>query len=560
MTNSGTWDNQDARLGTAEAMRAEKFANIFESNPAAMAVSVEGRFTDVNAAFLHKLGFSREEVIGRTVAELGFIVDNERYQAAVEQLLAGGQLQNLELRIKCKDGQVLNGLFFGECLEQQGKPGMLTVLVDVTAVTLLTPQEAAACRRLENIIQGIGLGVWEWVVQTGELSLNAQWAAMLGYTLEELQPASMATWQQLLHPDDRAEMEEAMQDCLQGARDSYECTCRMRHKDGQWRWIHSRGRVMRDLTGAAYRWLGINTDSTVEKEKSEELGRFFSVNLDLLCIASLEGEFIKINNSWTETLGYSIEELKSKRFFEFIHPDDLSKTQQAMETLQQQQVVGLVNRYRCKNGCYRYIEWRSQPAGNLIYAAARDITEHIETTNKIRELSMRDPLTNIYNRRYIYERLECINAEYIREDSVYSVSILDIDRFKRINDHYGHQAGDFILKEFTRIISRNMRVYDLLGRFGGEEFIIVSINSSKEQTLSIVERMLEIIRNEVFVYNGIKIKYTFSAGIADSSEYGKDVLAIEKIIEKADSRLYIAKSTGRNQIVFDKQTVPGKQG
>ena len=112
------------------------------------------------------------------------------------------------------------------------------------------------------------------------------------------------------------------------------------------------------------------------KHKTEELEEFFSVALDLLCIADIDGRFRRLNLSWEKTLGYSRDELMSKRFFDFIHPDDIAGTRDVLATLaSQREVSNFVNRYRSKDGTYRWIEWHVALSGNLIYAAARDITE-----------------------------------------------------------------------------------------------------------------------------------------------------------------------------------------
>ncbi len=115
------------------------------------------------------------------------------------------------------------------------------------------------------------------------------------------------------------------------------------------------------------------------KEKHDELDRFFTSALDLLCIATTDGYFLKVNAEWQALLGYSTEELEGRQFLDFVHPDDIESTLEAMQTLDQQTaVLSFVNRYRNKNGQYHLIEWRSYPYGNLIYAAARDITERVQ--------------------------------------------------------------------------------------------------------------------------------------------------------------------------------------
>ncbi len=111
-------------------------------------------------------------------------------------------------------------------------------------------------------------------------------------------------------------------------------------------------------------------------QKTRELDKFFSASLDLFCIADTSGNFIRLNPEWESTLGYSLKELEGHQFLDFVHPDDVAATIEATQTLSTQtHVLNFVNRYRCKDGSYRWIEWRSLPSGNLIFAAARDITE-----------------------------------------------------------------------------------------------------------------------------------------------------------------------------------------
>lgn len=115
------------------------------------------------------------------------------------------------------------------------------------------------------------------------------------------------------------------------------------------------------------------------KQKTEEINTFFDCALDLLCIANTDGLFIHLNKEWENVLGYGLDELVNSKFIDFIHPDDLQPSLQAIEQLSnQEKILSFTNRYRCKNGEYKWIEWKSYPIGNKIYAAARDITERIQ--------------------------------------------------------------------------------------------------------------------------------------------------------------------------------------
>ena len=125
---------------------------------------------------------------------------------------------------------------------------------------------------------------------------------------------------------------------------------------------------------------------TKEKQQFAELNNFFEVNLDLLCIADVNGNFLRVNKEWEVVLGYKKEELENKKFLDFVHPDDLDSTLEAMSNLgKQEEVLNFVNRYKSKDGTYRYIEWRAQPNENLIYAAARDITKAKEAEKTLVE-------------------------------------------------------------------------------------------------------------------------------------------------------------------------------
>ncbi len=156
--------------------------------------------------------------------------------------------------------------------------------------------------------------------------------------------------------------------------------------------------------------------------KSDELNRFFNSALDLLCIADLQGNFIRLNKEWENTLGYSIEELQKSNFFDFIHPDDVNQTLEAVKDLKNgKDIYDFTNRYRTKDNSYRHIEWRSTTYNDLTYAAARDITERLkaeqEILSKNKELEkliyiashdLRTPLVNVsgYSKEIDYLLLE----------------------------------------------------------------------------------------------------------------------------------------------------------
>ena len=128
------------------------------------------------------------------------------------------------------------------------------------------------------------------------------------------------------------------------------------------------------------------------RDKKEELGLFFNVSLDLLCVANKAGYFVRLNRAFERILGYTTDELMAKPFIEFVHPEDRDVTKEELAKLGlQKKLFDFTNRYRCKDGNFRWFEWRAVPSGGLIYAAARDVTDRIRSAGELADrLQFRD--------------------------------------------------------------------------------------------------------------------------------------------------------------------------
>ncbi len=417
-----------------------------------------------------------------------------------------------EIRMKHKDGHWVWIQDSGKVIERDdsGQPlKMFGTHADISLKKQALEALEESERRFFLALDETKAGLWDFDLVHNTVFLSPMWKQILGYEDHEVEN-TIEAWGQFWHPDDLNPIQRSAGDYISGKLKASEIVNRLKHKDGSYRWILIRGGVLRDDKGTPTRWIGTNIDVTKEHEQALELERFFSVNLDLLCITDMEGNFIKTNKAWEDILGYPTAVLNKSNFLSFIHPDDLFTTLEAMKTLESgEKILHFVNRYLGASGNYRHIEWRSSPHGNLIYAAARDITKRIEYEEQLLELTNRDPLTNVYNRRFIYSRAEEIIEEHKRTRKLFSICIIDIDHFKKINDSYGHQAGDYILKAFTKIIADNLLPYDLLGRYGGEEFILILNHATKTQGYLIVERILKIMRTKPFICDGQSIPLTF---------------------------------------------------
>lgn len=267
------------------------------------------------------------------------------------------------------------------------------------------------------------------------------------------------------------------------------------------------------------------------------------------------------------TLGYDINELPEKVSYEFftdkVHPDDYQKTMNAMlEHLHGNKPVYEVEyRIKTKEGKYKWYYDRGKitmrnPDGSPLFLAGIvfDITEQkaleIELESEIKVLtclSYTDGLTQIYNHRFLMGKLnQCIQVWEV-EKKPFSIAIFDVDNFKKVNDSFGHVNGDKVLQEVAELIVSNVRVTDIVGRYGGEEFVVIYPDADLEVAINISERVRRAIEEHQFSINQ---KITVSGGVKEYTG-----LQQKEFIHKADIVMYYAKTNGKNRICSDKDFI-----
>ncbi len=179
----------------------------------------------------------------------------------------------------------------------------------------------------------------------------------------------------------------------------------------------------------------------------------------------------------------------------------------------------------------------------------RDI-ELSELNAKLRKISLTDGLTGVDNRRSLEERLKEMWGHSIRLHEPIAIVMCDIDKFKSVNDDYGHQAGDSVLKEIAQLLKDEAREIDRVGRYGGEEFLLILSGTVLDAAVTFAERLREKVENHTFSYEGGTLCRTMSCGVAGAPH--PRVKDQEALVRAADDALYVAKETGRNRVVrFD---------
>ena len=196
-------------------------------------------------------------------------------------------------------------------------------------------------------------------------------------------------------------------------------------------------------------------------------------------------------------------------------------------------------------------KWRAEKlleeANRELETKVRERTAELEQANKrLERLAITDDLTGLFNRRHLMRKLGMECARSLRYNGRLALLMLDLDRFKRINDRHGHACGDYILKQVALILNDNTRSSDIVARFGGEEFTIVLLETTGERAYKVAENLRRIVQEKNFEYEGQQISLSISIGVAS---YPDAARSPDELLRAADQALYQAKEAGRNKVM-----------
>jgi diguanylate cyclase (GGDEF)-like protein/PAS domain S-box-containing protein len=241
----------------------------------------EGRIVSMNPQACQQLGYSESDVVGQSAHDL--FHKHERNDYLPEErcpifhnALAEGEFRG-ETYFQKADGQlievaIVSKAFSTSSAGRESLAGAVTVFEDIGQRKHAERELTESRQRLANIVWGTGVGTWEWNVQTGEARFNERWAELIGYQLDELEPISIATWQQVCHPEDFERSEQALKQHFAGKTKHYEAEVRVRHRDGHWIWVLDRGRLVSRTDDGKPEWMvGTHLEITERKLAEQRL-------------------------------------------------------------------------------------------------------------------------------------------------------------------------------------------------------------------------------------------------------------------------------------------------
>jgi diguanylate cyclase (GGDEF)-like protein/PAS domain S-box-containing protein len=435
----------------------------------------------------------------------------------------------------------------------------LVLVLSCTAGIIFYRRQEARQRvnnqRLKLATGATGVGIWEFERATRRYHWDARMFELFG-----LDPHSANErnddWHQLLLPGELERIKEGTRAVIK-SREPFELTFQVRRKDGQVRFMHNRAALYGGDFDAPTRLIGTTEDVT-ERQMLEADLRVAATAFDCqegICVTDANRLILRVNRAFTELFGYTLQEAAGA-------------TPQVLKSGRHDQAFYAamwdgINR----NGAWQGEIWNRRKNGDVFpvwlnisavhnheglvthfVATHTDITLRKAAEEEIKQLAFHDSLTQLPNRRLLNDRLHQAIVQAKRDQTRLALMFIDLDKFKPVNDDFGHQVGDELLQAVARRLLACVRESDTVARLGGDEFVVLlSVIDVVRDAIRVGEKIHRALIQPFTLSNGQTVSISLSAGIAIYPEHGRDEIELTK---RADAAMYQAKTTGRDRFVM----------
>ncbi|MGB0466004.1 MAG: EAL domain-containing protein [Pontibacterium sp.] len=530
-----------------------KFEVSFQLSPIAMALTdlETGKYIEVNEAFESVTGYKSDEVIGRSAADLCLFIHHEQRARVIERLREQGSLQGIELEIKTRSGVIRNGQFSARLMNINGREILFTLMLDQTEKKVAEKELIAE----RDLFAGGPVGVLIWRPEAGwritYVSPNIM--SIIGYSPDEIRHTDF-NYSRCVHPDDAARVGAEVERFFSEGRTRWEQRYRVIHKGGRIVWLYDYTVAERDSQGNVQLLRGYVMDdsSRVESEARLRLSAsVFDHAHEAILITDSQQKIVEVNPTFTEITGFNREEVMG------LEPSLLKSGRQDSHfyTLMRKNLNdkgfwrGEISNRRKNGEVYTALMTISAVFDeNAVLAnyvsIFSDITQMKSHQEKLELLAHYDSLTKLPNRVLLADRMSQALARTEREGHYTAVCYLDLDGFKPVNDHHGHDVGDLLLVEIAKRLKQVTRGEDTVARLGGDEFVLLltDLESIKEAELA-AERILSTISSPILIGEA-ELQVSASMGI---TLYPDDDSDADLLLRHADQAMYQAKLSGRNR-------------
>jgi len=519
---------------------------------------------------LESLPWIRSRLEHVRILEIRDTVNVRPEQAGDAERLAGLDIRSMLLIAFAVQGTVRGFLAFASSAPRDGWDVNLHLLLKLVGTSLacgleklsLADRLADMQERQEMALPCANDGLWDYDAQTNHTWFSPRWKAMLGFAEGDV--ITSPDWHRMVHPEDLARVSASMRDHIAGKTPMFESVHRLKHTDGEWRWVIGRAVARVDDQGRLRRLIGVELDITERKLYEEALFREKeSAQITLQSIGDgvitcdAHGRVEYLNPVAEELTGWRLEDSLGRTIDEIFR----SFHEETCEPLENPLAVA-VRRIRSiksvrpmllirKDGNELYIESTASPirdgsgtvtGGVLVF---HDVSESRELNRRLSYHASHDVLTGLVNRREFETRLErALKSAKARETS-YALCYIDIDQFKIVNDTCGHSAGDALLGQVGALLKSKVRWRDTLARLGGDEFGVLLESCSLEEALRTAETLRDAIRNFRYTWEDRTFRLGASIGVVPITAENEDVASV---LSAADSACGAAKESGRNRV------------
>ena len=503
--------------------------------------------------------------------------------AAIRAARAGETPASIELRPdQCKN----KGLGLLLAVRRDDATGIIWgVCQDVTALRRVSAELDRSESRWEMALETARQGAWDSDLVTGKVYHSRTWRMIRGLDPDGDPDDRPEIWSSKIHPDDLAQVNEQIR--LQHAGAPVNMIYRERIADGSYIWISSIGAPVAWFEdGRPSRIVGTDTDITPRKLAEDEIARLsrrHALALDVSRIGvfevNLETDALIWDDRVREIYGVGKDEdIAPDHWQHFLHPEDAAHAREAVQKAIERQTSYTADfRIVRPSGEVRHLRargtWYRDPTGApCLLGANRDVTDEVQAQKELERAkslaearnvqleaarasiehnALHDALTGLPNRRYLDQFLKERSEQCAGTGNALGLLHIDLDRFKQINDSFGHTAGDAMLVHTAELLRATLREDEFAARFGGDEFIVVVPCCADQSRLTALARALVDELNRPVVFEGHTCRFGASIGIAVRSGDAIDPAAL---MSEADMALYSAKDSGRNSYeVFTRQ-------
>lgn len=548
-----------ARYQSEAALRRadERFRRTFKLIPNPLTLQdVQGVMIDCSDAFCDITGYTRDEIIGHTTADLGIWVDAQERANMRQRLLSDGQIDNFELQLRRRDGNIRIMQLSARYLATHPEPILLGIAHDITDLRRAEEAVRQNERFIATLAHNIPGMVSHWTKNLRCNFANKGYLTWYGKTADEIYRAKV---QEVIGEDAYRECEAYMLAALEGTAQSVEHVV-----DGKYLWTQ----YIPDLENDQIQGLFVvATDITKRKlaelalqESALHTQAILDNMFDGVITINTDGDIESFNVAASRIFGYLPEEVMGKNV-NLLMPSHF-KSQHETYLLRHQTLDGpLLNTLREVEGLRKGGETfpmslsisKVMRTGKTTFVGlVRDISQQRQDEEEIYRLAFYDPLTNLPNRRLLYDRLQQAMITSSRTDQHGALMFLDLDYFKQLNDSLGHDLGDILLQQVAMRLQHCVREGDSVARMGGDEFVMLMEalspypNEAASQAEMIADKVLKSL-SEPYKLREHSYLITPSIGIV---LFWHQTDSIEELLKKADVAMYQAKNAGRNTARF----------